>query len=392
MMRGILKWIFVVTCFSSSTTLFAVGQFPQYMFDDAEMSVQEHYNDMLEMLKTENWKGVHRRATIIIDHFTDSPFIGEVRYQNGVALYKLKRYEEANLAFTDYLQKTPHVKHFESAIDLKFSIAEKFRTGTRAHLFGVKKFPRVLSGKEQSLEIYEEVIASLPNHDLAARSLYGKGEILAKIHDYRESIDTFQTLIRRFPKHACTPDSYVQIAKIYLAQCQREFPDPDALDLAEINLRKFRLNFPGEKRLELAYNYLHDMKEIFAKDLLEIADFYHRVKKKDAEKIYLSYLIDKYPDTETACEVCELMMDVEGRTTELRDLGSKEKAVALYLRTQEKSLIDIDNQAEEPAEIVSKINPKQKKVDAFLDMQHQLQEYELAKKEKNEDSATETVR
>ena len=121
-----------------------------------------------------------------------------------------------------------------------------------------------------------------------------------KMEDFKESIETFQLLIRRFPKHELAAEAYLEVNRAYVQQCQVEHLDPDLLDLAEMNLRKFQLAFPREARLEAAQLILSEMQGLYATNLLETGRYYEKVKKIPASVIYYNKVIAKYPATEAA--------------------------------------------------------------------------------------------
>jgi outer membrane protein assembly factor BamD (BamD/ComL family) len=87
---------------------------------------------------------------------------------------------------------------------------------------------------------------------------------------------------------------------VYLIQSQKAYPDQDFLDLSEINLRKFRADFPGEQSVAAAEKLLLEMKEVYASDLYDIARFYERTNKAQAARLYYTRIQLKYPDTEVA--------------------------------------------------------------------------------------------
>ena len=123
---------------------------------------------------------------------------------------------------------------------------------------------------------------------------------MIKEEEYKSSVETYQTLIRRFPKHPLAAESYIGVGEVYLIQSQEEYPDQDYLDLAEINLRKFRHDFPGEERLAIAEKLFQDMKEVYASDLYDTGRFYERTKKPQAAYIYYTRIIAKYPETKVS--------------------------------------------------------------------------------------------
>lgn len=257
----------------------------------------DYYQEVITANQNKNWLKVIAESKKLISGFSDSPFVSEGYFYQGVAFFELGDYEFSNTSFTKYLRNESTPKYFEDAIDYKYKIAEKFYEGSKRHLLGVQKLPKILPAKDEALEIYEEIITTLPRHDLTAKALYKKGVILYEFSDYKLSVDSFQTLIRRFPKHHLTPDAFIGIQKVYLKQSKQEFPDPDILELSEINLERFKVHFPGEPRVEKVAGMLLEMKDYFAKDLFEVGDFYERTKKDDAACIYYSKVVSKYPES-----------------------------------------------------------------------------------------------
>ena len=266
----------------------------------ATLSVKEHHSLLLDALQNSNWQDVIKQANIIIKNFPGTPFAQEAFYFLGTAYFNLQDFDIANQHLASYLKKQTALQHFREAIELKFQIAEKFREGYRKHIGGYELLPKWMPAKDESIKIYDEVISALPNDDLAARSLFGKGVLQLEDNEFTASVETYQTLIRRFPKHALAPNAYVEIARVYLIQSQEKYPDADYLDLAAINLRKFRQDFPLDPRIEEAEKIFSLMQEVFAQSFYEIAQFYERTKKPHASILYYSKIIKTFPNTKSA--------------------------------------------------------------------------------------------
>jgi outer membrane protein assembly factor BamD (BamD/ComL family) len=263
-------------------------------------SVQEYNSSLQQAISQGKWWDVIDCAEIISYNFPTSPFAQEASYLMGEAYYKLGEFESANECFTAYLNHVTSPKHFEQAIEYKFNIAEHFANGAKKRLFSSIKMPAWVPAKEDSIEIYDEVIASLPHSDIAAKSFLSKARIQAYMEDFKPSIETLDLLIRRFPKHRLAAEGYLEKSKVYLQQCEIESLDPDVLDLAEVNLRKFRLAFPRDPNLEEAESLFAKMREMFAQSLFETGCFFEKTKKMPASLIYFHKVIAKYPETEAA--------------------------------------------------------------------------------------------
>lgn len=288
----------------------------------ATLSVQEHYALVMEAFEKKNWETLVQQTTIIDKSFPGTPFSDEAVFYSGIAHFHLKEYELSNEKFSNYLKKLSAARHFEEAIAYKFEIAQQFRAGARKHILGWKKMPKWLTARELAIKIYDEVVTALPSHEFAVESLFGKSELLLKNEDYRACIETYQTLIRRFPKHPLAPESYLGIGKVYLQQCQSNSPDPDILELAEINFRKFALDYPGESRHGAAKQMLDEMKEIYANAMHEVGRFFEKSKKNSAAYLYYSHIIQKYPDTLVAIRLRDKVQKLE---LELAEKQKKEE-------------------------------------------------------------------
>jgi outer membrane protein assembly factor BamD (BamD/ComL family) len=269
-------------------------------WDEDAPSAIEYNNYLQEALADKDWWAAIDFANIIAYNFPSSPFSEELPYLVGYAYCQLGQYELANKSLSAYLNHSVNHSHFEEAIRMKFEIAEAFLHGKKKRLFGSHKMPAWLSAKEDALEIYDEVIATVPHSDMAATSLLGKARIQTEFEDYKPAVETLSMLIRRFPKTEAAAEAYLEIARVYFQQSKNASLDLDILELAEVNLRKFKAAFPRESRLEEAAKILSETDELFANNLLETGRFFQRTKKPAASIIYYNRVIAKYPTTKAA--------------------------------------------------------------------------------------------
>ncbi len=265
-------------------------------------SVQEHYDRGCQELNKCNWEEALVNFMVITYHFTQSPFYQDALFYTGVCYFNLGEYDLANKQFDRYLAIGGKLKHFEKAFDYKLDIANFFSAGTKKHLFGVGKLPKWAPAKRDALAIYDEIIAALPAKEIAAQALFNKALLLKSKRQYKESIETLQSLSRRFPRHSLSADSYVTISEIYLEQSRLEAQNPDFIALAQLNIQRFLKTFPMEGRVEQARKNLFAMQEVYAQSLFDTGRFYERKKKPDASMIYYEDAIRKYPGTRAAAK------------------------------------------------------------------------------------------
>ncbi|MBA3722352.1 MAG: tetratricopeptide repeat protein [Parachlamydiaceae bacterium] len=323
-----LSFVFLSLALLFSQPLTALSKSKPPIFktaEDADIYFTLHYNDACRHYNNQEWKQAAKEFENVVYYFSTSEKATDAFYFLGVSYFELGEYDFANFAFTSYLKAPGHPQYFEDTVNYKFCIAEYFRGGEKRRLFKVKFCPKWASARTMALSIYDEIIVAIPNNELAARALYSKATLLQKMKEYRDSVDAYQIIIRRFPKNELAPQAYLDIAKAYCQLSLLEFQNPDILGLAELNARKFREDFPRDERVEIADGYVQRIKEIYAKGLCDVGLFYERIGTPHAAAIYFRSSIEEFPDTSVAAFCQERLnliecIEAEGLVEERSDL------------------------------------------------------------------------
>ena len=281
------------------------------------MSVLDHYSNGVKAVEKNLWRIAYKHFKIIRTHFEDSPFSNDALFYLAICQYQLDDLLESNENLTEYLKTKDRLKHFEEAFAHKYAIGEKYRLGAKKHLFDWKKMPKWLPAYEEAIDLFDEVIIALPNHEITSKALYSKALLLTKMTEYREAIENYKMLIKRFPRGSTTPAAFLEIAKVYYKQSKTQFHNPDLLDLAQINLRKFSMDFPRDERVKEAKKYLAAMQEIHAKGLFETAKFYEKKKNLNASVIYYVTAIKQFPNTEVVSLCRDRLKELKPTAEEL---------------------------------------------------------------------------
>ena len=268
--------------------------------EEANQYLINHYNLGCRYYNQKEWHRASSEFEKVIFYFPCSDTAAEASYYLAVCYFEIKEYDFANEEFSNYLKASQHPAFFEEAVAFKFCIAEHFKRGKKRRPFKMRYLPKWLSAQDSALTTYDEVVAALPNHELAVQALYSKGNLLKQMREYREAVEAYQTIIRRFPKHEIVPACYLHIADAYVQQSRLEFQNPDILALAELNVRKFKEDFPRDERVAIAEDSVCQIKEIYAKGLCDLGLFYERIHHPDAAAIYYQSSIEEFPDTHVA--------------------------------------------------------------------------------------------
>lgn len=267
---------------------------------EADAYLSSHYNLGCEHYNKQEYRDAYTHFEKVIYFFPDSEVAAEASYYLGVCYFEMKEYDFANKEFSSYITASAHPAFFEDAVRFKFCIAEHFKNGKKRRGFNSRYLPKWISAQEEALTIYDEVIVALPNHEITICALRSKAELLRRMKEYRASVDTYQTLIRRFPRDEYTPECYLMIADVYCEQSKYEFQNPDILALAELNARKFAYEFPRDERVECVNASVQKIKENYARGLCDLGLFYERKHHPEAAAIYYKTSIAEFPDTACA--------------------------------------------------------------------------------------------
>lgn len=268
--------------------------------DAPKYSAEKHYDLGCKDYNKGRYKDATYHFNVIVKNFPQESFYNDSQFFLGVCHFYDEEYDAANESFSEYIQCQNNPCYFEEAIGYKLQIAECFRMGAKKRFFGARGLPKWATARTLACEIYSEVISSMPCHEYAAFALWGKANLHWIDRDFKESVDAFQILIRRFPKHELAPEAYLCINQVYLDQARYEFQNPDLLVLAEINSRKFARAFPKDERLDESCQNVQAIREFYARGLFETGQFYERKEKPLASGIYYRSAIAQFPDTSYA--------------------------------------------------------------------------------------------
>jgi len=267
-------------------------------------SAQEMHHYIVNAFEEKDWMKLLNGSKAMIENYETSSYAEDATYYLGVAYFKLNDYAISNDHFSQYLKQKYNPKFFYDAINYKFLIAEEYKNGAKKRLFKWSKAPKIASGLDDAIQIYDEVISIMPHHELAMKSLFSKGQLLAEIQEYKESIETFQQLITSFPRSDLAVESFVYIADVYLTQAHFKSQDPHILEMAELNLEQLQNSYPSSELIKDVQGKLLSMKEEYAKHFYDIGYFYEKTGKSQAAILYYSKIITSYPETKYA-KMCE---------------------------------------------------------------------------------------
>ncbi len=291
-----------------------------YVFSDGKfydqktmptLSVSDHFNQGYALLQENRWQEALHDFEVVTTHFHDTPFYSDALYYTGLCYYSLGDFDLANQFLSRYLTESNNPRHFQKAFEYKYQIAEQYAAGARKHLLGKSALPKLMPARDDALALFDEVVASLPSEELAAKALFSKANFLYSLKRNSESIENFSNLTRRFPKHPLALESFLKIADVYLEEIRLQPQNPDLISLAKVNRERFQKSFPGEECLARFEENIVCMEELYSHSLYETGRYWERKNKPKASALYYRETLTRYPGSTVAKECHERLSLLE---------------------------------------------------------------------------------
>lgn len=266
----------------------------------AKYSPEVHFQKAQEATENKNWQEAKKQLLIVKANFKEFAYNAALDFHLAKVYYHLGDVDLANKSLSFYLEESKQGAYFLEALQYKFLVADLFARGAKKRLFSSEKMPKVFSDREQALRIYEEIMQILPSHDLAAKALHAKANLLCRLSYFKESAESYQIFLKKFPEHRDVPIVYLSMADLYLKHLQSNSRNPDLIDLAQVYYRHFQKDYPQHKYLKKYLEKFSKMQEIYAQDLYSTGLFFEKKKRPEASVIYYSSVLAQYPQTAAA--------------------------------------------------------------------------------------------
>jgi outer membrane protein assembly factor BamD (BamD/ComL family) len=299
MYKDFLRTLALTAClFCLTPPLTAATKIPKWEKSRQEFYTAEyHHKKAFEAYEKKEWGEAIKYFKALQLKFRDSPLNEDISYFKAISYFNKGEYDLANHSFTQYLSNPENVRFFSETIQYKFFIAEQLKNGAKCRLFDKNIMPKLADGYDRAIEIYDELIATLPTSALASEALFSKSQALVKKGEFQEAVECLKRVITTFPDEDIAVESYLHIAQIYCAQAKKEGQNPDFISLAKINVRNFEEHFPREARIESAKAALLALKEAYASSLFDTGCFYEKIGKLDASTLYYKKTLEQFPET-----------------------------------------------------------------------------------------------
>ncbi len=249
-------------------------------------------------------------------------------FRAGKMLYKeFNALDELTLNYAPYTNVPQNVNRMLEIADLYYS-------GEREPLFWAFRFVPWLTDKDRTLELYKRVLERAPFAPGAPRA---RMRMAVNLLDDGKS-DEATALLRETIRHAESKHeaelelkySYLVLAEHLFGLAKRGDGDgkyyQEALEICDA----FRKKFPAAAENETVNLWILKAKDVRAKQLLDMADFYSRSGKNTPAVRYLNEILTKYPDTEYAAAAEKKLVEMDKNFTPVAVLPETQERYLKY--------------------------------------------------------------
>ena len=221
-------------------------------------------------------------------------------FRTGKMLYKeFNALDELALNYAPYT-------NMNETVDRMMAIGDLYFAGEREPLFWSFRFVPWLTDKDRTQELYKRALERAPFAKGAARA---RMRMAINLLDEGKSADALEllreTVRQNEAKHEVDNElkySYLVLAEHLFGLASKGDGDGKYYNEAIEVCDSFKKKFPDAAENETVEMWKLKAKDVRAKQLLDMADFYNKSGKTTPASRYLNEILTKYSDTEYAAE------------------------------------------------------------------------------------------
>jgi outer membrane protein assembly factor BamD len=149
----------------------------------------------------------------------------------------------------------------------------------------------------KAIESYQIILNNYPGCEFIDRARYGLGMAYFENNEFILSEFHFKKVVEDFPKSELSDDAQFMAGLSNIKQtlpCELDQEKTrDAIDV----LTRYLFLFPQGRHQEQAQNHLNELRSKLAEKLVKTGNFYLKLKKYEAAKIYFREVLNDYTDT-----------------------------------------------------------------------------------------------
>ena len=214
--------------------------------------------------------------------------------------------------------------------DLQNELNKKFTHGKK--LFDKKKYAR-------AKENFDYIILNDRGSEIGKEARYYQSESLYKLKQYTDAISSYERFLQYSVDQSKNEYCRFRICECYYNISNKHDRDQTNNDIALETLQMFIDDFSNSKYLELAEDFILDLRLRKAEKLHETGRLYLKDKEFDSAIIYFNNVVDNYYDTNYSDEARISIIF-------LYLIKEENKNADLYFENNQEKFIDVEKKLE----------------------------------------------
>jgi outer membrane protein assembly factor BamD len=247
----------------------------------------------------------------LVKRYPTSLLAPEAFYQIGKIRLQQKKIDKAYEAYGHIVGEYPGYANFDGLLKEMFDLAERISNEKTASVFGVWNY----KDRDAAIAAFEKIVTAAPYSDYAPRALFLIARLYKEKKEPLSSIDAYERLVGSYPNHPLACDSYFNVAETYRGMIAGAPYDQGATQQAIRYYEEFIALFPDDARVAEAQGKLQRMHEILAQGKYDTAVFYYNKRNNIlAASTLLKEAIQTAPESSVAQKAQQLLekIDKEG--------------------------------------------------------------------------------
>lgn len=216
-----------------------------------------------------------------------------------------EEYYQAYLYWEEYIKTYPKSEKMPEILQKEYELGAKLvrDKDDGINLSGFK----ILSSAEDGIEILKKLVQNSPFLDFIDDAQLLIANYYFKTEEYKLARAEYEKLINDYSKSEWCSFAQYQIANCYWKEFRGTEFDIEILQSAKSKFEEYLQKYPDNQQAIEAKENIKKIWELMAHKQLEIAEYYIYQEKNHAARLYLQWIILKYPDTNSAAQAKLLM-------------------------------------------------------------------------------------
>ena len=252
------------------------------------------------------------------DKFLDAEFLSRsINMKAAAAKEAMKSYRKANLLYKEFtiierlLNAYPAEVNFGKLVEREYVICDKYYNGHRDPEFWSLRWIPWLVGPDRSEEMLKKTLKHAPFSKSAPKAKLRFAVLLIESSKVLPGLIQLRELIKDYPKSKYCKFAYLELGNALFQLSLTGDGDGRYNNEALSVFAKFIETYPKAPEIDWIKKCLLRSKDIQAKRLLGIAEFYKRMGRTAPAERYLNDILVKYPDSKSAEKSEEILSQID---------------------------------------------------------------------------------